>query len=151
MKDLTKQEMENLLNRVGDGVLAMSYQDVPYCLVFGFVYIDGDVYISLFPKGRKWGILEKNKKVCFTAFTWNEDHTEWASVVIDGTMELVTDLKVIEAVVKANIEKLGLKPEAYLDKRMAMYKKTMKTKSALKIFRIKTETMGGRKMKFLIQ
>jgi len=151
MKDLTKQEMENLLNRVGDGVLAMSYKSVPYCLVFGFVYIDGDVYISLFPKGRKWGILEKNKKVCFTAFTWNEDHTEWASVVIDGTMELVTDLKVIEAVVKANIEKLGLKPEAYLDKRMAMYKKTMNTKSALKIFRIKTETMGGRKMKFLIQ
>lgn len=151
MKDLTKQEMENLLNRVGDGVLAMSYQDVPYCLFFGFVYIDGDVYISLFPKGRKWEILEKNKKVCFTAFTWNEDHTEWASVVIDGTMELVTDLKVIEAVVKANIEKLGLKPEAYLDKRMAMYKKTMNTKAALKIFRIKTETMGGRKMKFLIQ
>jgi nitroimidazol reductase NimA-like FMN-containing flavoprotein (pyridoxamine 5'-phosphate oxidase superfamily) len=151
MKDLTKQEMENLLNRVGDGVLAMSYQDVPYCLVFGFVYIDGNVYISLFPKGRKWEILEKNKKVCFTAFTWNEDHTEWASVVIDGTMELVTDLKVIEAVVKANIEKLGLKPEAYLDKRMAMYKKTMNTKAALKIFRIKTETMGGRKMKFLIQ
>jgi nitroimidazol reductase NimA-like FMN-containing flavoprotein (pyridoxamine 5'-phosphate oxidase superfamily) len=151
MKDLAKQEMENLLNRVGDGVLAMSYQDVPYCLVFGFVYIDGDVYISLFPKGRKWGILEKNKKVCFTAFAWNEDHTEWASVVIDGKMESVTDLKGIEAVVKANMEKLGLDPKVYLEKRMEMYKKTMNTKSALKIFRIKTETMGGRKMKFLIK
>jgi hypothetical protein len=32
-----------------------------------------------------------------------------------------------------------------------MYKKTMNTKSALKIFRIQTEKMGGRKMKFLIQ
>ena len=151
MKDLSKEEMETLLKTVGDGVLAMSYQDVPYCLVFGFVYIDGDVYISLFPKGRKWGILEKNKRVCFTAFTWNEDHTEWASVVIDGKMELVTDLKEIGAVVKANIEKLGLDPDAYLGKRMAMYKKTMNTKAALKIFRIKTERMGGRKMKFLIQ
>ena len=151
MKDLSKEEMETLLKTVGDGVLAMSYQDVPYCLFFGFVYIDGDVYISLFPKGRKWGILEKNKRVCFTAFTWNEDHTEWASVVIDGKMELVTDLKEIEAVVKANIEKLGLDPDAYLPKRMAMYKKTMNTKAALKIFRIKTETMGGKKMKFLIQ
>ena len=151
MKDLTKQEMENLLNRVGDGVLAMSYQDVPYCLFFGFVYIDGDVYISLFPKGRKWGILEKNKRVCFTAFTWNEDHTEWASVVIDGKMELVTDLKGIEAVVKANMEKLGLAPKVYLEKRMEMYKKTMNTKAALKIFRIETERMGGRKMKRLIQ
>ena len=151
MKDLSKGAMETLLNTVGDGVLAFSSDDIPYCVPFGFVYINGEVYISLFPKGRKWEILTKNKKVCFTAFTWNEDHTEWASVVIDGKMELVTDLKEIESVVKANIEKLELDPDTYLPKRMAMYKKTMNTKAALKIFRIKTEQMGGKKMKFLIQ
>ena len=151
MKDLSREDMETLLNTVGDGVLAFSSDDVPYCIPFGFVYINGEVYISLFPKGRKWEILNKNKRVCFTAFTWNKDHTEWASVVIDGKMELVTDLKGIEAVVKANMEKLGLAPKVYLEKRMEMYKKTMNTKAALKIFRIETERMGGRKMKRLIQ
>jgi len=151
MKDLGKEEIEKLLKTVGDGVLALSCGDIPYCIPFGFVYIDGNVYISLFPKGRKWEILKKNKKVCFTAFTWNDAHDEWASVVIDGKIEQVTDLKEIESVVKANIEKLGLDPKAYLEKRMAMYKKTMNTKAALKIFRIDTEKVGGRKMKFLIQ
>ena len=128
MKDLSKEEIEKLLKTVGDGVLALSYEDTPYCIPFGFVYIDDNVYISLFPKGRKWEILNKNKRVSFTAFTWNEDHTEWASVVIDGKMVLVTELKEIEAVVKANIEKLGLDPNAYLEKRMAMYRKTMNTR-----------------------
>jgi hypothetical protein len=49
------------------------------------------------------------------------------------------------------MEKQGLDPKVYLEKRMAMYAKTINTKSALKIFRIKTEKMGGRKMKYLIQ
>jgi nitroimidazol reductase NimA-like FMN-containing flavoprotein (pyridoxamine 5'-phosphate oxidase superfamily) len=150
MKDLNKEEMEQLLNSVGDGVLALSIDDTPYCIPFGFVYIEGTVYLSLFPKGRKWEIYQKNDKVCFTIFDWNQDHTEWASVVIDGKMVQVKDLDEIRSVVKANIEKLGLDPENYLEKRMSMYEKTMDNPAALKIFRIDTECMGGKKMKMLI-
>jgi hypothetical protein len=71
-------------------------------------------------------------------------------VVIDGRIVQVRDLQEIELVVKANIAKMGLDPEAYLDKRMAMYKKTIDNPAALKIFRIETERMGGKKMKTLI-
>ena len=150
MKELSKEEMQKLLNTVGDGVLALSSDDVPYCIPFGFVYIGGKVYLSMFPRGRKWEIFKKNNKVCFNVFTWNQEHTEWSSVVVDGKMVQVKDLKEIERVVKANIEKVGLDPVSYLEKRMAIYQKSMDNPSALKIFKIETEHMRGRKMKTLI-
>ena len=150
MKDLTKEEKEHLLKTVGDGVLALSQDDTPYCIPFGFVYVGGVVYLSLFPMGRKWGILQKNNKVCFTIFNWNEDHTEWSSVVIDGRIVPVNDLAEIESVVKANMEKMGLDPTTYLEKRMTMYKKTIDNPSALKIFKIESSQIGGKKMKTLI-
>lgn len=150
MKDLSKEEMERLLNTVGDGVLALSSEDIPYCIPFGFVYIGGKVYLSMFPRGRKWEIFKKNNKVCFNAFCWNEDHSEWSSVVIDGKMVQVKNLKEIESVVRANIAKVGLDPVSYLEKRMAIYQKSIDKPSALKILRIETERMAGRKMKTLI-
>lgn len=150
MKDLSKEEMENLLITVGDGVLSLSSEDVPYCIPFGFVYTGGKLYLSMFPKGRKWEILKKNNKVCFTAFNWNEDHTEWSSVVVDGRIEQVKELKEIEKVVKANIEKMGLDPVNYLEKRMAIYQKSMDNPSALKIFKVEIERMGGKKMAMMI-
>ena len=52
--------------------------------------------------------------------------------------------------VKANIEKMGLDPVNYLEKRMAMYQKSMDNPSALKIFKVEIERMGGRKMAMLI-
>ena len=150
MKDLSREEMENLLTTVGDGVLAVSSGDIPYCLPFGFAYTGGKLYLSMFPKGRKWEIIEKNDKVCFTAFNWNEDHTEWSSVVVDGRIEQVKELKEIEKVVKANIEKMGLDPVNYLGKRMAIYQKSMDNPSALKIFKVEIEHMGGKKMAMMI-
>ena len=150
MKDLSKEEMDKLLTTVGDGVLALSSGDKPYCIPFGFVYIEGKVYLSMFPRGRKWKIYQENKKVCFNVFAWNKDHTEWLSVVIDGEMVPVKNLKEIESVVTANIEKLGMDPAAYLQKRMALYKKNMDNPAALKIFRIETEQINGKKMKTLI-
>jgi len=150
MKNMTKEEMDHLLNTVGDGVLALSTGDVPYCIPFGFVYLKDMVYLSLFPMGRKWEMLNKNNRVCFNVFCWNDDHSEWSSVVIDGRIVQVKDLKEIELVVKANIEKVGLDPATYLEKRMTMYRKTIDNPAALKIFRIDTERMGGKKMKTLI-
>ena len=150
MKELDREEMGKLLNAVGDGVLALSSEDTPYCIPFGFVYIGGKLYISMFPKGRKWDIFQKNNKVCFNVFGWNEDHTEWSSVVVDGRIEQVKELKEIEKVVKANIEKMGLDPVNYLEKRMSIYQKSMDNPSALKIFKVEIERMGGRKMAMLI-
>ncbi|RMF94744.1 MAG: hypothetical protein D6734_07050 [Candidatus Schekmanbacteria bacterium] len=150
MKDLTNEEINEILCTVGDGVLSLSIDDKPYGIPFGFVYINGNIYLSMLPMGRKWEIINKNKNVCFTVFKWNDDHTEWASVVIDGEITIVDNLDEIELVVKENIRKVGLKDEGYLEKRMEMYRKNINNPKSLKILRIDTSNIGGKKMKTLI-
>ena len=70
--------------------------------------------------------------------------------MIDGKIEQVKELKEIENVVKANIEKMGLDPVNYLEKRMAIYQKSMDNPLALKIFKVEIECMAGKKMAMMI-
>lgn len=149
MKNMDSEEIEKLMTTVGDGVLALAENNVPYCIPFGFVYIEGRVYLSMFPMGKKWEMYKKNDKVCFNVFCWKDDHSEWYSVVIDGKMVQVKDLKVIEKVVLANMKKVGL-DETHLQKRMAYYEKNIDNPKGVKIFRIETENMTGIKMHTLI-
>lgn len=150
MKDLSKEEMLALLNKVEDGVVAFSDGKTPYCIPVGYVYVNDTVCFSLFPKGRKWNYFQKNQKICFNIYGWNDDHTEWSSVVIDGEMIPVTDLSEIGTIVKGTIEKMGLDPQSYLEKRMEYYKKTMDSPDGLKLFKICTEVMGGKTMQITI-
>jgi len=150
MKDISKEEMIELLQKAEDGVLAFCDGDRPYCIPIGHVYVNDEVSFSIFPKGRKWEAFQQNKKVCFNVYAWNDDHTEWSSVVVEGEMVLVTDISEIEAVVKAVIIKMGLEPGSYLEKRMEYYKKNMDNPAGLKVFKIKTCSMGGKTMPTMI-
>ncbi|MCX8044575.1 MAG: pyridoxamine 5'-phosphate oxidase family protein [Desulfobacterota bacterium] len=150
MKVLLHEEIEHLLTTVNDGVLAFTDGRHPYCIPFGFVFVGGTVYLSMFPRGRKWEYLQKNPLVCFNAFCWNNEHTEWYSVVVEGELEIVTDLQVIETVVRANIKKSGLDPTQYLEKRMEYYRNSTDNPKALKIFKIKASSVTGRTMHTLI-
>ena len=146
MRELTKQEIDNVLLKVRDGVLALNDGKLPYCIPFGFVYVNEAVYLSMLPTGRKWSYLQKNPMVCFNASRWNEDYTEWFSVVIEGELEQVEDFAAIELVIKANIEKIGLDSDRYFEKRMAYYKKTLDNPKGVKIFKLNAKEKKGRKM-----
>jgi len=150
MKDLSKEEMTKLLNKAEDGVLALSDGLNPYCIPIGYVCVDNKLCFSIFPKGRKWDYIQKNRKVCFNVYGWNDEHTQWSSVVIDGEMVSVTDLAEIESIVKGTIEKMGLDPEEYLAKRMEYYKKNIDNPEALKLFKIETASMGGKTMQTML-
>jgi len=71
--------------------------------------------------------------------------------VIDGEMVPVTDLTEIESIVKGTIVKMGFDPESYLAKRMEYYSKTMGNPDALKLFKIKAVTIGGKSMHSTIE
>ncbi len=150
MKKTGKEEIDRVLKNAKDGVLAFADGGVPYCIPFGFVYIDGIVYLSMFPRGRKWHYYQKNKKVCFNVFLWNDDHSQWSSVLIDGELEIINDIKVIESVVRANLVKTGIDAGQYLEKRMQYYRKAVKNPDALKIFKIKAHETAGRTMHSMI-
>ncbi len=62
MLDLTSKEIEAVLKAVPDGVLALTDGTKPYCIPFGYVYTNDIVYLSLFPKGRKWEMLQNNPR-----------------------------------------------------------------------------------------
>ena len=151
MRDLNKEEIASLLNKVEDGVLAFSDGTRPYCIPVGYVYVNDAVCISLFPKGRKWEYFKKNNKVCFNVYGWNDDRTQWSSVVIDGEMVPVTALTEVESIVKGTIVKMGFDLESYLAKRMEYYSQTMYTLDALKLFKIKAVTIGGKSMHSTIE
>ncbi len=151
MKHLSKQEMDDILAAVMDGVLAVVDKGKPYCIPFGFVTIDGIVYLSMFPRGRKWACLQCSPQVCFNVFCWNDDHTEWYSVVVEGELEQVRDLGVIESVVRANMHKMGMDPEPHIAKRMEYYKSALENpEKALGIFKINAGDMQGRSMPMLM-
>jgi hypothetical protein len=58
----------------------------------------------------------------------------------------VTDMAEIELMIRANIAKMGLDPEAYLAKRMEYYRTNMDNPRALKNFKIAASSMQGRSM-----
>ena len=150
MKKLSAAEIDSLMYRVSDGVLALTDGSRPYCLPFGFVWIKKNVYLSLFPRGRKWQLMQQNPAVCFTVFAWNDDHTAWSSVVLDGTLEQVTDLAEIEQVVRANMRKMQLDPDTYLDQRMDYYRQKQNDPDhCLQIFKLRADDVQGRSMPML--
>ena len=150
MKDISKEEMIQILQKQEDGVIAITDGNRPYCIPFGYVLVNDTVYLSLFPKGRKWEVIQKNPKVCFNVYCWNDDHTEWSSVVVDGVLEPVTEIVEIESVVKALIVKMNLDPESYLEKRMKYYLDNLDKPQSLKIYRINADSIGGKTMSTMI-
>ncbi len=147
MQDLDHDEMISLLQTAREGFLAMCDEGRPYCLPFGYVFIKDSVYISLFPKGRKWACLQKNPRVSFSVFTWDEGRTRWSSVVIDGELTMVDDLETIRRVVEANMLKMGLEAsDVYVEKRMRYYEQAVKNPDGLKIMQLSVEQMGGKTM-----
>ena len=146
MKDPIKQGIDDVLSKVRDGVLAITDGKIPYCIPFGFVYVNEAIYLSMFPMGRKWGYIQQNPMACFNVFHWNEDFTEWFSVVVEGKLEPVTDIETVKLVIKANIEKIGLDPEKYLEKRMAYYQKNLDNPKGLKLFKLDAKEAKGKKM-----
>ena len=146
MQDISREEINRVLETAPDGMLGLCDNGRPYCIPLGFVWTNDTLYFSLFPTGRKWGCLQNNREVCFSVYIWNEDHTRWSSVIIEGEFAPVDDLSEIELVIRANIVKMGLQPEAYLAKRMDYYRANMDNPKGLKNFKIKASSMQGRSM-----
>ena len=145
MQDLDHDKMIALLHNEREGILAMCDDDKPYCLPFGYVMVDGCVHISLLPQGRKWDCIQKNPRVCFTVFSWNEDRSAWASVAVEGELELVDNLDTIKRVVQANAARLDIDSiEDYVEKRMRYYVKNQDNPNGVKTTRIIANHMGGK-------
>ena len=145
MKDMTPEEIMTVLKKEKEGVLAFTDGEKPYAIPIGHVCVNEMVYFSIFAKGRKWELYQKNPRVCFTVFGWNGDRTGWRSAMVEGQMTPVSDFQEIEAVVRANIVKSNRDPEEHLKKRMQYYIDNEANPKAVKVFKIEPTGTGGRK------
>jgi nitroimidazol reductase NimA-like FMN-containing flavoprotein (pyridoxamine 5'-phosphate oxidase superfamily) len=94
MLAMDDQEIERHLGEARIGRLCMA--DVggrPYTIPLPFLWHEGGLYLRLPLTGRKGEILRRNRQVCFETdeFTANFDH--YASVIIEGELQPVTDLR----------------------------------------------------------
>ena len=145
MQELTPEEIAEVLRREKDGVLTFTDGEKPYGIPIGYVYVDDRVYFSIFAKGRKWSLYQKNPNVCFTAYSWNDDRTVWDSVVLEGKMIPISSFEQIEKVVRANIPPSHPDPDQQLKKRMQYYKSNKANPTAVKLFEIEPFQVGGKK------
>ena len=98
MRNLDRDEINDVLIRQGIGVLAMVDNEKPYAIPMSFGY-DADQVI--FPMqwgsgydGRKNGVIESNPNVCLTVYEQDaEAESIWRSVVITGELYEISEEK----------------------------------------------------------
>jgi len=91
MRQLSQDEIDDVLVRQGVGVLAMAEGEQPYAIPMSFGY---DSTKPVFPmqwgggyEGRKNRVVESNPKVCLTVYEQDfEEEAIWRSVIITGEL-----------------------------------------------------------------
>lgn len=100
---LTKEQVDELLTRTEDCVLAMQGSDgFPYAVPMNFVYTNDKIYMHGLPKGQKIENIEMNSKVCVEVHEMiglldeNVDaacdvNVKYESVIILGYAKIIKD------------------------------------------------------------
>ncbi|MBW5446076.1 pyridoxamine 5'-phosphate oxidase family protein [Cohnella sp. CFH 77786] len=118
-------KIQRFLDLAKTGFLGLSSDDVPYVVPLNFLWRDGAVYFHGAAEGRKVSVMERNTRACFTVseeygtiadpVPANTD-TAYMSVIIDGTVEPVTDLSEATEAMQGMLDKYV---PGYYDKPLA--------------------------------
>lgn len=100
---MSSSEIESLLANSLIGRLGLAdIHGQPYMLPFPFCWRQGAIYLRLATTGRKGEILKTNTRVCFEVDWCAEQMNDYASIIIEGRLEPVTDLTEKKAARTAN-------------------------------------------------
>jgi nitroimidazol reductase NimA-like FMN-containing flavoprotein (pyridoxamine 5'-phosphate oxidase superfamily) len=105
LPELSEREMLELLEFERVGRLGLNDDPQPYVVPTDFIYKDGAIYIHSPPDGRKASLARRNPHVCFEVDRYNEDVTEYRSVIVRGDIEEVFDDVERRAAMRALAEK----------------------------------------------
>lgn len=94
MLEMTSQEIEEMLTDTVIGRLAMADLDgKPYTIPLPYCWANAAIYLRLPLVGRKGQILSRNNQVCFEVDQFDSSLSEYASVLIEGRLVEVTNLR----------------------------------------------------------
>lgn len=92
MVDMTPNQIDELLNDARIGRLCMAHPDgQPYAIPLPFCWLEGALYVRLPLTGRKGEVLVANNRVCFETDACSDTLDDYASVLIEGRLDPVTD------------------------------------------------------------
>lgn len=114
---LTDKEAGSLLEQCLTGTLATVNPDgTPYAVPVHYLFHDGTIYVHGLPAGQKIENIKANPAVCFTVYEMRgllldpdekpcDTNTAYASVVIRGTAQLITDMNEKKAALSGIVQK----------------------------------------------
>lgn len=106
MIEMTHDEIDELMSNARIGRIAMAGSDgQPYIVPMPFCWHNGTVYLRLPLTGRKGQVLQENDRICFEADCCTDDMADYASVLVEGRLCVVSDLEEKAAVKAANDDK----------------------------------------------
>ncbi len=123
-KEMTKEEIEDLLHRAQIGHLGTVDSLQPYVLPMHFLLgTDDCIYFHCGLQGKKLENLKSNPKVCFQVDDYKgiipsenfcKFNTRYESVVIDGEAEIIEDLGIKTAFLVDVVKKFSGKSDVSL-------------------------------------
>lgn len=102
---LSMEEMLQMLKVERVGRIGLNDKPQPYVVPTDFAFGDGVIYIHSPRVGRKAELARKDNHVCFEVDRYNEDVTEYRSIIIRGLISEVKDAEECKKAMRLLAEK----------------------------------------------
>ena len=89
-EEMTSKEIEQFLACARVGRLGMCLESGPYVVPVGFAYADGKIFFHTCNKGLKMDAIRRNGNVCFEVDEALSDASMFKSVIVFGTVEIIS-------------------------------------------------------------
>lgn len=143
---MTGEEINALLFEAPVGHLGLAYEKQPYIVPLNYLYSDGALYFHCALKGRKIDYIKANSKACFQVGCYGEVITsdsacshnyQFSSVIVEGTIEEVIDVRAKETALRGIVAKYG-------DSALAEKPIPAKKIEGVSVYRVVVETITGK-------
>jgi hypothetical protein len=91
LPELSEEEMLTLLDEARVGRIGLNDEPQPYIVPTDFAYENGAIFIHSPSDGKKSNLARKDPHVSFEVDKYNDDVTEYRSIIIRGDIEEVFD------------------------------------------------------------
>ena len=97
MEDLSRQEVDEVLEDVGYGFLGFARENRPYVLPMSFGYDGDDLYFQMNSQGRKFDYIDEETAACLTVLSIDQDTGVSKSILIEGDVREVSEEMAVTA------------------------------------------------------
>jgi uncharacterized protein len=139
IEDMSMQEMEALLERVGFGHLGCARDGRPYVVPINYSYEPQNIYIFT-TQGTKTDFMDANPQVCLQVESI-EDPLHWQSVMVTGRAERLTQPAEIEHAMQSITRSNPKLTPAINATRIDVWGRA----NDVRIYRIRPDIIDGRK------